>query len=178
MVLKTEERPSMSSKKQSHHPKNGSSKKTTKPTHASAEGGGDETDDTKTVDLATAKEGRSGRRIPIQLLVDYKSGGSYLFDFCKDLGTGGVFIQTDKPLPTGTTIDLTFTIPDSKETLVTKGTVIWVQSPVSDREDLVAGMGVQFSGFSGEQRRILENFVQRYHGEKRLKGPTSPKRAI
>jgi type IV pilus assembly protein PilZ len=109
-------------------------------------------------------EDRSGRRVPIQLLVDYKSDGNYLFDFCKDLGTGGVFIQTTKPLPTGSAIDLTFTIPDSKETLITKGTVIWVQSPVADRKDLVPGMGVQFKGFSGEQRKLLEDFVQRYHG--------------
>lgn len=138
----------------------------------------EETDNNKTVDLASAKEGRSGRRVPIQLLVDYKSGGSYLFDFCKDLGTGGVFIQTDKPLPMGSPIELTFTIPDSKETLVTKGTVIWVQAPVVEKEELVAGMGVQFSGFSGEQRRILESFVQRYHGDKRIKGAPTPKRAI
>ena len=112
------------------------------------------------------EEGRDGRRVPIQLLVDYKADGNYLFDFCKDLGTGGVFIQTTKPLPMGSAIDLTFTIPDSKETVITKGTVIWVQGPVSDRKDLVPGMGVQFSGFSGEQRRLLENFVQRYHGNR------------
>lgn len=110
---------------------------------------------------------RTDRRVPIQLLVDYKSGGNYLFDFCKDLGTGGVFIQTDKPLPTGSPIDLTFTIPDSKETLSAKGTVIWVQSPVAARRDLTPGMGVQFSSFSGEQRRVLEDFVQRYHGSKK-----------
>lgn len=108
-------------------------------------------------------EDRTGRRVPIQLLVDYKANGNYLFDFCKDLGAGGVFIQTTKPLPTGSTIDLTFTIPDSKETLITKGKVIWVQDPVADRSDLTPGMGVQFDGFSGEQRRLLEDFVQRYH---------------
>lgn len=169
----------MSTRKQGSPSKSTPSKKNLKSgMTTNAEPVADLDDDPKTVDLASAKEGRSGRRIPIQLLVDYKSGGSYLFDFCKDLGTGGVFIQTDKPLPTGTTIDLTFTIPDSKETLVTKGTVIWVQAPVNDRQELVAGMGVQFSGFSGEQRRILENFVQRYHGDKRLKGSPSPKRAI
>ena len=109
-------------------------------------------------------EGRLGRRVPIQLLVDYKAEGNYLFDFCKDLGTGGVFIQTGAPLPTGSAIDLTFTIPDSKETLMAKGTVIWVQSPVADRKDLTPGMGVQFQGFSGEQRKLLEAFVLRYHG--------------
>ena len=109
-------------------------------------------------------EDRSGRRVPIQLLVDYKSEGHYLFDFCRDLGAGGVFIQTTKPLPTGSDIDLTFTIPDSKETLSTKGKVIWVQAPVEGRKDLAPGMGVQFEGFSTEQRQLLDNFVTRYHG--------------
>lgn len=111
-----------------------------------------------------ADDGRSGRRIPIQLLVDYKSDGNYLFDFCRDLGTGGVFIQTNKPLPTGSSIDLTFTIPDSKETLTTKGTVIWVQNEAGSQSDSNVGMGVQFSGFSNDQRKVLEEFVKRYHG--------------
>jgi uncharacterized protein (TIGR02266 family) len=111
-------------------------------------------------------DGRSGRRVPIQLLVDYKAEGSYLFDFCKDLGAGGVFIQTTKPMPTGAAIDLTFTIPDSKETLNARGKVIWVQAPVSERKDLVAGMGVQFDAFTADQRRLLEEFVARYNGTK------------
>ena len=123
------------------------------------------------------KDDRSGRRIPIQLLVDYKADGNYLFDFCRDLGTGGVFIQTATPLPTGSTLDLTFTIPDSKQTLMAKGTVIWVQSVVVGRKDLAPGMGVQFEGFSGEQRRLLDEFVQRYHGRK-LSDPSSGKRAV
>lgn len=121
--------------------------------------------------------GRTGQRVNVQLLVDYKADGNYLFDFCKDLGTGGVFIQTTKPLPTGAAIDLTFTIPDSKETLMTRGTVIWVQAPLTGRKDLTPGMGVQFSGFSGEQRRMLEAFVQRYHGEKPVKEEQAGKRA-
>jgi type IV pilus assembly protein PilZ len=125
----------------------------------------------------TTDEERSCQRIPIQLLVDYRSGGSYLFDFCKDLGTGGVFIQTDRPLPTGTNLDLTFTIPDSKETLLTRGTVIWCQPPVADQKDLTPGMGVQFNGFSDEQRRLLESFVTRYHGDRSGKKDGAKKRA-
>jgi uncharacterized protein (TIGR02266 family) len=120
-----------------------------------------------TSDVTPAKRGtaddRVNNRVPIQLLVDYKADGHYLFDFCKDLGTGGVFIQTDSPLGMGANIDLTFTIPDSKETLVTKGTVIWVQKAVAERKDLTPGMGVQFAGFTSDQRRTLEDFVQRYH---------------
>lgn len=109
---------------------------------------------------------RNDHRIPIQLLVDYKADGHYLFDFCRDLGTGGVFIQTKAPLPKGSRIDLTFTIPDSKETLRTSGEVIWVQQDLSGRADSPAGMGVQFSKFCDTQRRMLQDFVSRYHGER------------
>jgi type IV pilus assembly protein PilZ len=107
----------------------------------------------------------SGNRIPIQLLVDYKCDGHYLFDFCRDLGSGGVFIETVTPQNHGSNLDLTFTIPDSKETLRTSGKVIWVQSPVKGRADLIPGMGVQFEAFNNEQRTILEEFVRRYHGD-------------
>lgn len=120
---------------------------------------------TMSVKKVTTKDKRdTGNRIPIQLLVDYKCDGHYLFDFCRDLGTGGVFIETPEPQPQGSTLDLTFTIPDSKETLDVKGTVMWVQAPLEERDDLTPGMGVQFEKFSHDQRTMLENFVNRYHG--------------
>lgn len=107
---------------------------------------------------------QSGERIPVNLLVDYQSKeGHYLFDFCKDLGTGGVFIQTEAPLKQGEELDLTFTIPDSKKTLATKGKVMWVQPRVKDRPELMAGMGVQFVSFPKEHRAQLEEYIKRYN---------------
>jgi type IV pilus assembly protein PilZ len=111
---------------------------------------------------ASVDNGRLNQRVPIQLLVDYKCEGHYLFDFCRDLGTGGVFIETSNPLAHGSTVDLVFTLPDSKETLETKGRVIWVQSKVPGK-DLTPGMGVQFDNFDAKQRKVLEEFVARYH---------------
>ncbi|MBC7661504.1 MAG: TIGR02266 family protein [Chitinophagaceae bacterium] len=108
------------------------------------------------------EDGRDHQRVPVQLLVDYRSGGNYLFDFCRDLGTGGVFIETTKPLSHGSVVELTFTLPDSKETLEAKGRVIWVQNTVPDK-NTVAGMGVQFEEFTQEQRVILQEFVDRYN---------------
>lgn len=122
------------------------------------------TNTAKKRNLKGKKDARVDHRIPIQLLVDYKCEGNYLFDFCRDLGTGGVFIGTSKPLPVGKPIDLTFTIPDSKETLEAKGTVIWVQSSVPGKE-LTPGMGVQFEAFSPKQRQTLEEFLLRYKAE-------------
>lgn len=81
---------------------------------------------------------------------------------------GGVFIQTKSPLPQGSKVDLTFTIPDSKETLETEGQVIWVQNYVAERKDLTPGMGVQFSKFGDQHRKVLEEFVLRYHSDKQF----------
>ena len=100
-------------------------------------------------------------RVPIQLLVDYKADGHYLFDFCRDLGTGGVFIQTKTPLDQGSKLQLTFTSPDSKETLSTEGQVIWVQPFIAERKEVVPGMGVQFLKFSDRHRKILEEYLER-----------------
>jgi uncharacterized protein (TIGR02266 family) len=105
---------------------------------------------------------RMDHRVPIQLLVDYKAEGHFLFDFCRDLGSGGVFIETNRPLSAGSEIDLTFTIPDSKETLRTKAKVIWSQSPIQGRNDVNVGMGVQFTQFNDTERRKLDEFVTRY----------------
>ncbi len=118
---------------------------------------------------------RNDHRVPIQLLVDYKADGHYLFDFCRDLGTGGVFIETKQPLSTGSEIELTFTIPDSKETLRAKGKVIWSQAEVSGRDNVNVGMGVQFTKFSEAQRKTLDDFINRYGGKNQ--GNSSQRRA-
>ena len=118
---------------------------------------------TKNKDASTR---RSSERIPVQMLVDYRSDGNYLFDFCKDLGEGGVFIQTKKPKSQGTVLDLTFTLPNSNQTLKTCGKVIWVQEPIEGRKDLTPGMGIQFDSFSTEDRKILEQFVTEFSPNK------------
>ena len=134
---------------------------------------------TKASKKTKAKTGKNGKdnrkdlRVDVQLLVDYRSDGTYLFDFCRDLGTGGVFIQTNKPLKQGSPIELTFTIPDSKETLKAKGNVIWVQEAVTEDSRQVPGMGVQFDGFDAEQRKILASFVARYSSVKETEDVSS-----
>lgn len=105
---------------------------------------------------------KAGARIPIQILVDYKAEGSYLFDFCKDIGSGGIFIETSTPKEIGDELELTFTIPDSKQTITTLGKVIWSQ-PYVEGNKQPAGMGIQFISFSDENKALLEDFVRRYN---------------
>ncbi len=122
------------------------------------------------------KDDRSSQRVPIQLLVDYQSNGNYLFDFCRDLGTGGVFIETNSPLDLGADVNLTFTLPDSKETVDAKGKVIWVQPEVPGKK-LSPGMGIQFDNFSSDQRVALESFIERLQSHSPSKGSQSDRSA-
>lgn len=116
------------------------------------------------------QDDRIHHRIPVQLLVDFQCDGNYLFDFCEDLGTGGIFIQTANPLEVGTTIDLTFTLPDSKKTIQTKGRVIWAQ-PQTEGTERSPGMGVQFENFDSEQRALVLEFLQRHTPPEQSKKP-------
>ena len=82
-------------------------------------------------------------KIPIESLTDYHTKiGSYLFDFSKNLGEGGVFVATQHLEATGHSVELSFTSGDHEKLLI-KGDVIWVQFPVDLREDVTTGMGVQ-----------------------------------
>lgn len=101
-----------------------------------------------------------GERVQVEMLVDYNSDGTFLFDFCKDLGAGGIFISSMNPKSPGEVVELTFTIPDNKKTLKLKGKVMWSQKPgISDKK---SGMGIQFTDYSRTERKILEEFIARY----------------
>ena len=107
------------------------------------------------------KEKRASKRININLIVDYKSDGHYFFDFCTDLSTGGIFIKTTRVKPIGSPIDITITIPDTKETLKISGEVLWTQKAGSTQTHGV-GMGVQFVDMPDRSRELIQQFISRY----------------
>ncbi len=118
----------------------------------------------KSLDVVSSKEDRfSGRRIGVDLLVSYRSKGNYLFDFCRNLGSGGIFLKTEEPLTPGEELELTFTIPNSSEVILTKGQVMWAQQNVKNRPELIPGMGVQFVGCTETDRKKLDDLVATYN---------------
>jgi uncharacterized protein (TIGR02266 family) len=106
-------------------------------------------------------ERRVGERIPVKMLVDYKSEGNYLFDFSYNLGTGGIFIHTQSILPRGSVVVMNFTLPETGEKFEIKGKVMWTQE-VAPEAEASTGMGVQFMDLSEKQRRVLADYVQQF----------------
>lgn len=58
------------------------------------------------------------------------------------LGAGGLFVQTDRPLPRGTRVSVRFRLVDGGEELVLAARVVFAQEP---RHGASAGMGLELT---------------------------------
>jgi uncharacterized protein (TIGR02266 family) len=92
----------------------------------------------------------------VELDVDYRIEGTYLFASIADISSCGIFVRTETPLAQGTLLQLCFEAPptlangDGRFELA--GEVVWITAD-TDRP----GMGVRFLEVSAaDQRRLLE----------------------
>ena len=116
----------------------------------------------------TEKKGPERRKQPrvfVRALVDYESPDTYLYDYSKDLSEGGVFIETQKPLPTGTPVTLRFTLPDIDRVFQVKGKVAWLNETRpkggAKAPKLPVGMGVQFEAIEEPDRVAIRGYVDK-----------------
>jgi len=87
---------------------------------------------------------RRFRRRTVRVLVEYLSDAGLCCDTATTLGAGGLFIETDQPLPEGSAIKLAFRLPGSDVRHEIEGTVAWAHRPSGGYLG-AAGMGVEFS---------------------------------
>jgi len=100
---------------------------------------------------------RKAARSTAEIKIDYRTVGSFITDYTKDLSQGGAFIQTSLPLNAGDQVRLRITLPGHTLPFSLDGVVRWSTGPsVTDR---AAGMGVEFTAFNEEVKRELAAFV-------------------
>lgn len=101
-------------------------------------------------------ERRQHTRTPIQLEVEYKRLNSFFADYTHNIGRGGTFIKTPKPLPVGTKFVFRLTVPELDAPLDLQGVVRWRET----QEDAVRGMGIEFEFASDAERDALHQRVE------------------
>jgi len=87
---------------------------------------------------------RRFRRRTVRVLVEYLSDAGLCRETATTLGAGGLFIESQQPLPKGTALKLSFSLPGSNVRHDLEGSVAWAHMP-SDTESGSAGMGIAFS---------------------------------
>lgn len=99
---------------------------------------------------------RSGRS-DLLVRVEYSTVDEIFSEFTRDINEGGLFIETEKPRPTGTEVSLCFNLPGNVEPMQTVGRVVWVRS-ATDQEP--AGMGIEFDELTDEDRDRINGMVR------------------
>ena len=102
-----------------------------------------------------AEERRGGPRIPLEMWVEETTGSERYFRRAGNLSRGGLRLEHTIPLPVGTKVNLTFTLPGDKAPIEVTGEIVSATAP----EDL--RMGVKFTNVSAEAQGKIDGFLAR-----------------
>ena len=104
---------------------------------------------------AVTGERRGGPRIPIEMWVEETTGSERYFRRAGNLSRGGLRLEHTIPLPIGTHVNLTFTLPGDKAPIEVTGEIVSATPP----EDL--RMGVKFVNLTPDARAQIDAFLAR-----------------
>lgn len=91
-------------------------------------------------------ERRHKRRRSLRVLVDFVSRQGVRCEYATTLGEGGIFVETDSPLPAGAPLRLRFRLPGSERIHEVEGRVTWIREPEAGGDDTrPPGMGIRFT---------------------------------
>ena len=101
------------------------------------------------------EERRGGPRIPIEMWVEETTGSERYFRRAGNLSRGGLRLEHTIPLPVGTVVNLTFTLPGDKTPIAISGEIVSAAGPDELR------MGVKFIDITDEARGRLDAYLAR-----------------
>lgn len=106
---------------------------------------------------AHGAERRRFNRTDLLVRIEYSTVDEIFSEFTRDINEGGLFIETEKPRPTGTEVAMRFNLPGSDDPLQTMGRVAWVRNST---EGGPAGMGIEFDELSQEDRMRINAMIR------------------
>ena len=113
------------------------------------------------LDRAFASGKRTQPRPVKALTVEFKDRQTFLKAYTGNLSSGGLFIQTEKPLPSGQNFPLNLQLPDVPNPLLIKCQVAWFRKLEDCRTGQLPGMGVKFTKISKKDYQILKEFISK-----------------
>ena len=100
-------------------------------------------------------ERRGGPRIPIEMWVEETTESERYFRRAGNLSRGGLGLDHTIPLPLGTIVNLTFTLPGDKSPIEVAGEIVSAAGPEELR------MGVKFVSPSADALAKIDAFLAR-----------------
>ena len=95
---------------------------------------------------------RTSPRATVNVPVSFRAGQTIAASHTRDIGRGGIGIQTMDPLSSGTALDITLRLPGTAAVISASARVIW-----ADRR---LGMGVQFEKLTSDVQAQVDQFIR------------------
>jgi len=104
---------------------------------------------------------RTDPRVEARLQVRFGSGDEVLTDYSVNISTGGIFLETARPLPQGTPLQLEFTLPTRGGAIRCQIRVAWVNHPdFPSKPGLPPGIGVQMLDLPLDELHAIRDFIK------------------
>jgi CheY-like chemotaxis protein len=80
------------------------------------------------------------------------------------LSQGGVYLKKKDPFPLGSEVKVTLPFLD-KGSFSLQGTVVYTKNPLENDSEVLSGMGIQFKGYSDDEVKILNVYIEKIIAE-------------
>jgi len=112
--------------------------------------------------MKRGSEKRITKRVAVELKVDCKYEGNFLFENATNISENGIFIETKEPKQPGTMVNLQFELPESQKKIEVLGKVIWVNPyRAGSGKDYNPGMGIRFEDLKENDKDKILSLVKR-----------------
>jgi uncharacterized protein (TIGR02266 family) len=104
---------------------------------------------------------REHERMPYSVQVVFRTPSSFLVAYSVNLSRGGLFIETDAEIPSGSPLTVDLTIPTAGQVSL-HGAVTWRRA--ADSQEGPAGLGVEFTDIAPQLGALIDRLVSGFHG--------------
>ena len=104
---------------------------------------------------------RKHERVPARLEVEFRNASAFLVAYSTNLSRGGMFVETNDPLPVGHQLTLRFAVP-TLPTIEVTGVIAWVQAWGTNEHE--KGMGIRFEHIDERHGDLIDRLVGAFRG--------------
>jgi uncharacterized protein (TIGR02266 family) len=108
---------------------------------------------------------REHDRMPYTVQVEFRTASSFLVAYSMNLSRGGMFLETEQDIPTGTVTSVGLRIPGADVIQLT-GVVAWRRG--TDSPEGPPGLGIEFQEVVPQLGAVIDRLVSTFHGVKIL----------
>lgn len=112
----------------------------------------------------TAVERRRTERAPVVVRIEYATVDALFSDFTRNINEGGIFVETDEPIPLDEKVDLKLRLPGSSELVNVQGRVVRIE-PTTPHA--AGGIAIEFEQLDGQARELINAAVRKLRNDPR-----------